>query len=112
MVGERSGGVQVLPTVIVAVSLHPLLLVHVMVYVPATLNDVTEVVGLVGVVMLAVPGPVMLHVPVPVAAIVAVPVLKQVTVWSAPASGVVSCAAILNGDEAAEVQLPLLTVTV
>jgi hypothetical protein len=51
------------------------------------------VVGLVGVVMVAVPGlagePIGVHVPVPVPAMVAVPpgIVAQLTVWSGPALG-------------------------
>jgi hypothetical protein len=54
---------------------------------------VIVVVGLVGVVIVAMPGllTTAVHVPVPVAAIVAVPPGRttQLTVWSGPASGLV-----------------------
>jgi hypothetical protein len=61
-----------------AVSVHPLAFVQIKLYVPAALNVVMVVVGLVAVVIVAVPGfPVCaLHVPVPVADIVTVPLGK------------------------------------
>ena len=63
-------------TTICAVSVQPLAFVHMNEYVPAAVNVVIVVVGLVGVVMTAVPGlpaDAGVHVPAPVAAMVAVP---------------------------------------
>jgi len=64
-------------------------------YIPAAVNPVIVVVGLLGVVMVAVPGlpaAAGVHVPVPVPAIVAVPPgsTAHVTVWSGPAFGLVT----------------------
>jgi hypothetical protein len=65
--------------------------VQINLYTPATEKPVIVVVGLLGVVMVAVPGlagvVIAVHVPVPVAAMVAVPPgrIAQETVWSGPA---------------------------
>jgi hypothetical protein len=63
-----------------AVSEHPVELVHRKLYVPIVLKPVIVVVGLVVLVMVAVPGlpESAVQVPVPVAAIVAVPTIHIV----------------------------------
>jgi len=71
------GQLQVFEAVITAISVHPPLFVHTMLYVPWAEKLVTVVVGLVGEVIVTVPelpAP-SVHVPVPVAVMVAVPVM-------------------------------------
>ena len=80
-----------LPTTVTAtVSAQPPGLVHPIVYVPAALNVVIVVVGLVGLVITNVPGlvPTGVHVPTPVASIVTLPPGKgtQLSARSGPAS--------------------------
>jgi hypothetical protein len=99
-------------TVMSAVSVHPLALVQMNEYTPAAVKPVIVVVGLVGLVMTAVPGfPVGagVHVPVPVPAIVAEPPgsMAQFTVLSGPAFGLVTITVSNAGME----QVPRVYVT-